>query len=449
MTMARRGFGRWVVAVALLAGGCGAVDTVSDWISGDSSKTKLPGKRVSVLSLNNRLEPDPQLNSVAVALPAPYANPAWPDAGGYPTHAMYHLALGDAIKPAWKESVGDGASRYGRVLAQPVVADGRVFAMDANDIVSAYDAATGKQLWSRDPRPENEEDAAFGGGLAVAGDRVYVTTGYGQVLALAAATGAEIWRQPLAAPSHGAPTVADGRVFVVTVENQLDVLSAEDGHHLWTHNGIPEPAELLGAAGPAALGDIVIVPYSSGEIYALRVENGRVLWTDNLTTAKLTGALSSLADIRGAPVIDRDRVFALSHSGLMVAIDLRTGDRVWEQDIGGTHTPWIAGDYIYVLSNDTQIVCLTRKDGHVRWVRALPRYEDEKRKKDAIRWVGPVLAGDRLIVISSKGEAFSVSPYTGAPIGRTEFPDGVFVNPAIADKTLYVVTDQADLIALR
>jgi outer membrane protein assembly factor BamB len=321
--------------------------------------------------------------------------------------------------------------------------------MDAEDIVSAFDVKTGDRLWRFDPQPKDADDTTFGGGLAIAGDRLYVGTGYGQVLALDAATGKEIWRSTVDAPIHSSPTVADGRVFATTIENQLNVLAAADGRRLWTHNGLPEPAGLLGGASPAVAGDTVVVPYSSGEIYALRVDNGRPLWNDSLAATQPVGALSSLADIRGAPVIDRDRVFALSHSGLMVAIDLRTGDRVWEQDLGGTHAPWVAGDFIYVLSNDSTLLCLTRADGRVRWERDLPQYENEKKKTDALFWTGPILAGDRLIVVSSQGEAFSVSPYTGEAIGRTEFPDGVFINPVVADKTLYVLTDEADLIALR
>ena len=437
---------RIACAAALIAaiGGC---DAVGDWFK--DAKDPLPGKRISVLSLDRPVAVDAQLGAVPVQLPPPYVNPAGPEAGGYPSHAMYHLALGDPIKEIWSSEIGDGAGRYGRVSAQPVAEDGRVYAMDASDVVSAFDAASGKRLWQFDPQPPFARDQTYGGGIASAGKRIYIATGYGQALALDAATGKEIWRQTVGAPVHGAPSVADGRVFVITVENQLQVLAADDGRVLWTHNGIPEPAALLGAASPAIEGDVVVVPYTSGELFGLRVENGRVLWSDNLATAQPLGALNSIADVRGQPVIDRDRVFAVSNSGLMVAIDLRTGDRVWEQDVGSTHGPWAAGDYVYVLANDVDVVCLTRKDGKVRWLRELPRYENEKSKKGAVTWTGPMLAGDRLIVVSSVGEALSLSPYTGEPIGRTEFPDGVFVTPALADKTLYVLTDQADLIALR
>lgn len=434
-----------VFAMAATLGGC---DSAKSLFSGNS-KTPLPGKRISVLNLEHNLKPDPKLDALKIQVPRPFDNTAWPDDGGYPDHAMYHLALGERLERAWTANAGEGRNRYGRVVAEPVLASGRIFTMDADDIVSAFDAKSGDRLWRLDPQPKDADATTYGGGVAAAGDRVYIGTGYGQVIALDAATGKEIWRVNVPAPIHAAPTVADGRVFAITVENELDVLSAADGSKLWTHNGLPEPAELAGGASPAVAGDLVVVPYSSGELYALRVENGRALWSDSLAAAQPVGALSSLADIRGAPVIDRDRVFAISHSGLMVAIDLRTGDRVWEQDIGGVHAPWVAGDFIYVMSSDDELICLTRADGRVRWARQLPQWENEDKKKDPIFWAGPVLAGDRLIVISSDGQAISVSPYTGAPLGKADFPDGVFINPVVANKTLYVLTEEADLIAMR
>jgi outer membrane protein assembly factor BamB len=428
-----------LAALAVLSG-CGLFEETKD---------VLPGKRIAVLNLDRPFSADPQARTAAVQLPAPYANDAWPDAGGYPSHAMYHLALGEAVKEVWTANAGEGANDYGRVTAQPVVADGRVYTMDANDVVSGFDAQTGHRLWRFDPQPKDADTSAYGGGVAIAGDRVFLTTGYGQALALDAASGKEIWRRPLTAPSHGAPTVVDGRVFAITVDNQLQVLAADDGRVLWTHTGLPEPASLVGAASVAVEGDVIVVPYTSGELFGLRVENGRVLWSDNLARALPLGTLNSIADVRGQPVIDRDRVFAVSNSGLMVAIDLRTGDRVWEQEIASTHAPWAAGDFVYVLANDTTLLCLRRQDGKVRWAYDLPRFQNPEKKKTPLTWTGPVLAGDRLIVISSQGEALSVSPYTGAPMGHTDFDDPVFVTPAVADKTLYVLTDQADLIALR
>ena|SRR6516165_1912416 len=435
---------RPVVALLLFVG---LALTGCSWFA--SKKQPLPGERISILSLDRQLKPDPDLAKTAIILPKPVVNPDWPQPGGFPNHAMQHLALPNTLNQAWKTSVGEGSSRYTQVLAQPIVAKGRVYAMDGGSQVGAYDAATGNQIWQVDVKPRDSRGNSFGGGVAFWKDRLYVSTGYGQVLALEPASGKVIWKASAGAPVRSGPTVADGRIFVVTVENELVVLATDDGRRLWSHNGIPETAGLVGSSSPAVEGEVVVVGYSSGELFALTVENGRVLWSDNLAGASSADAVSALADIRGRPVIDRGRVFAASHSGRMVSINLRTGERNWEQDIGSSHGPWVAGDYVYVLSTENELVCLTRNDGKVRWVQRLPSYQDEKAREDPIRWVGPVLGGDRLIMLSSDGWALSVSPYTGQPLGREEMPAGAFVDPVIANNTLFLLTDTAELSAYR
>jgi outer membrane protein assembly factor BamB len=412
-------------------------------------KQPLPGERISVLSLDRQLEPDPALSAVPIALPPPVANSDWPEPGGYPNHAMQHLSLPDKLTQAWKTNIGEGVSRYTRVLSQPVVSKGRIYAMDGGAQLSALDAENGNRLWQVDLKPEEERGNSLGGGVAYWNDRLYVSTGYAQVLVLDPADGKIIWRKAVAAPVRSGPTVSDGRVFVVTVDNELVVLAADDGRRLWNHNAIPETASLLGSASPAVDGEVVVAAYTSGELYALTVETGRPLWSDNFANTRGVNAVASLADIRGRPVLDRGRVFAASHSGRIAAIDLRSGERAWEQDFGSVHSPWIAGDYLYVLSNDNELVCLTRNEGKVRWVRKLPSYQNEKKRADPMVWAGPVLGSDRLIVLSSAGDAVSVSPYTGEPLGREEMSAGGYLSPVIADNSLYVLTDDATLSAYR
>ena len=196
MTLAKtnRALACLALAAAFLLAGC------------DSDKKEpITGKRLSVLELDKRLVPDPKLAGEPILLPAPFDNPAWPDAGGYPNHAMYHLDLGDKIHRAWRNDIGEGAARYSRVLAQPVVADGRVFAMDGETEVSAYDAKSGDRLWRFDTSPKGADIGGFGGGIAYADGKLYIATGYAEVLALNAADGKVIWRQPLSGPCTARP----------------------------------------------------------------------------------------------------------------------------------------------------------------------------------------------------------------------------------------------------
>jgi outer membrane protein assembly factor BamB len=430
-------------AALLLALGPAACDWFGD------KKQKLPGERIPVLGIGGGVEPDPKLAATPVTLPPPAVNPNWPEPGGNPAHAMNHPALPEKLARAWDTGIGAGSARYTRVMSQPVIAGGRVFAMDGGVQVSALDAASGKTIWQVDLKPEDQRGNAFGGGPSFWNDHLYVATGYAEVLALDPADGKVVWRKNVPAPVHAPPTVADGRIFVVTVDNELNALDAKDGRRLWSHNGIPETAGLLGGASPAVEGEIVIAPYSSGELFALRVENGRAVWSESLAASRNVNAVTGLADIRGRPVVDRGRVFAVSHSGRMAAIDLRSGDRVWEQQIASSHSPWVVADYVFVLANDNTMVCLTRDEGKVRWARELRRYEDEKAKSDPIFWAGPVLGGNRLIALSSLGEAVSVSPYTGEVAGQQTMSGGGHLGPVVADNALYLLSDNANLSAYR
>jgi outer membrane protein assembly factor BamB len=420
-----------------------------DTFFGASEGPPLPGERVSVLKMDTALIVDPETAQQEVALPQPYRNADWSQSGGNSSHAVHHLELGDPLAIAWRSDIGAAADDSRFLLAEPIAVGGKVYTMDAGMTVSAFDLANGARAWQTDLTPEDEDDDLFGGGLASDGNRVYASTAFQEIVALDAATGERVWTAPLHAPVRAAPAYSDGRVFVVTVDNQVFALAAEDGRLLWSDQGLPELAGLLGGAAPAVLGPNMVAPFSSGEVIAFRADTGRVLWTDSLGGGGRSEALSQLADIRGRPVIDRELVVAVSNSGVTSAIDLATGGRVWTEDFGGSQGPWVAGDYVYTLTRDGDVVCVTRGEGRVRWVQSLPEFEDEVEKTDPIQWSGPTLAGDRLLVVGSNGDAYSISPYTGQLIGHLTLPAGSHLPAIVVDGTLLIVTDTAELVALR
>lgn len=420
-----------------------------DTFFGESEGPPLPGERVSVLKLDSALVVDPEAAGQPVVLPPATANADWSQSGGNSNHVMHHLQLGDPLSVAWKADIGEAADDSRFLLAEPISSGGRVYTMDAGMTVSAFDLGNGARAWQVDLTPEDEDDDLFGGGLATDGKNVYVSTAFQQVVALDAGTGAQVWATGIRAPIRAAPTYSDGRVFVVTVDNQIFALAAADGSVIWSYQGMAELAGLLGGAAPAVLGPDVIAPFSSGDLIALRTDTGRVLWSESLAGGTRGQALSQLADIRGRPAIDRDRVIAVSNSGVTSAIDLASGGRVWTDDFGGGQSPWIAGDYIFIVTRDGDVVCATRADGRIRWVQTLPTWEDEVEKADPILWSGPVLAGERLIVVGSNGAAHTISPYTGELIGDLTLPGRSHLPPIVVQGTVLIVTDSAELVALR
>ena len=431
-----------VAALMLAVAGC------EGWLGGSLQKP-LEGERIDVLRGGRSVAVDERIKDLRVQLPRPEANDDWPQAGGYPNHAMHHLAAPGPLARQWASNIGRGSSDEAQLLAQPVISGGRIYTIDIEAEVSAFDQKTGSRLWQVELSKDSDDEGILGGGVAYEDGRVYATTGFADVVALDAKTGREIWRKRLTGPVRAAPTVWAGRVFAVTVANELFALSASDGRELWTHSGLREVAGLVGGSAPAVEGGVVVVPYSSGEIFALRVENGREVWTESLTAIRRADAVTAIAHIRGQPVIDRGIVYIVGHSNRTVAVDLRTGTRLWEVPIGGTHGAWVAGEFLYVVTRDSELVCLTRRGGRVRWVAQLPQYEDEEDKEGPILWSGPILAGDRLLVANNIDEIWSLSPYSGKFLGRIEISGPVIIPPVVARETVYVLTDEADLIAFR
>jgi outer membrane protein assembly factor BamB len=434
----------------VLVAGLALATTLSGCDVFDKKKIPLPGERVAVFADRRDLEPDKDTAALQVLLPPPAINDSWPQSGGFANYAMQHLAIGDTPHVIWTADVGAGSTSTRILTTPPVVADGKVFAKDAQSTVSAFNAETGQKLWSVTLRPEKARDTdEFGGGLAWYGGRLFVTTGFAEVFSLDPNTGKEVWSSIVSAPVRGAPLVFEDRVFAVSIDNKLNVLAAVDGRDLWNYTAVQETVGYVGGSSPAGSGSFVVSPFTSGELISLRLDNGRPVWNESLIGQRTElRAFGNIADIRGRPVIDRGLVLAMGSAGQLTAIDLNSGQRLWDRNIGGNQTPWVAGRFVFVITGSADVVALERTTGKVKWVTPLTQFLDEKRRRP-ILWAGPVLASDRLLVAGSTGDLLAISPYTGEILGKVEMNAPVRLGPVIANGTIYVLTDTGRLIVLR
>ncbi len=439
-------FGRRAAALAGvgLVSGCGVFDDILG-----TRKRPLPGERIGVSSGERTVVADPSLADRPVTLPPPEAVTAWPVPGGNPAHAPGHAALTGNLAEAWRSGFGSGTGRRQRQVTGPVVSGDLVVVADAFGIVSAFDPVRGGQRWRRDTRPDEDDAGNVGAGCIIEGDRVYVATGLAEVLALNAANGQVIWRARLPTPARGAPALLGNRLFVPIIENQLLALSTEDGRRLWTHRSPPTPAVPFGLPTPAIEGEIVVAGFASGELTGLRAADGRVSWSEGLGSSGRSG-LTDFSGIRGMPVIDDGWVFATALSGTTLAVDLRTGRRIWERDVGSTETPAVVGDWVFLVSLQGTLVCLSRTDGRIRWILPLdPAPPGREAEWDRANFAGPIVAGGRIIVPGSKGEALLVDPEQGRIAGRLRLPGSVTLPGAVVGSNLYLATDDATLVSFR
>lgn len=439
-----------LVAMAMFGAGLGGCSTVEKLNVFDKKKNRViasEGERIPLIALNQKLEVSDVLKDQKFFLPAPQPVTSWPQPGGALDRWIENLDAGAQFKIAWRKSFGQGSKRGVHVTAPPVAADGRVYVMDAEAHVSAIDAASGERVWRTDVALKTKRDkTAFGGGVAYADGKIFVTSGYRFVAALNAATGKLIWRTKVDAPIHDAPTIIAGRVYAISVDDELMSFDIQTGDAGWTYQALTEPARILSASSPAASGDTVVAAFASGELTALRAVNGNQEWTAVLSRTSRTNALSEIRDIAGRPVIFKGDVFAGSHSGLFMTVDLRTGTPRWTLPVATITTPWPAGDVVYLISQAGQVICASRESGQVYWINELNK--GLKRKKRSL-YYGPVLASGRLIVASDDGKMLELDPQTGAVKSTLKVGSAMLMPPIAMNGVLYAVTDGATLVAIR
>ena len=409
----------------------------------------LSGKRIPIMEVTggaaNNLAPADR----PISLPAQQANEAWPQPGGVPNNSPGHLALGATVKQVWSADAGTGSSPGAKVTASPIIYDGRVYTLDASARVTAFAVTGGSSLWRVSLVPDSERKGAswfslggspiggYGGGMAADNGRLYVATGFGSMSALDPKTGKVLWTKTLGAPIRSSPTATADRVFVNTTEGRVFALAGTDGNELWSSRGLPEAASLIASPSPAVDGDVVVAPFSTGEVMALRLTTGETIWSESLTRTRGTSAMASLSDA-ARPVIDNGTVFAVGHGGRMVAAMARTGERLWSINLTSTQAPWVAGDLVFVVDSAGQLQALNRRDGQTIWTIKLP---------DSNVWSGPTLAGGALWLVSSKGTLIGVDAPTGRVTSQQSIGNPSFIAPVVAGGRLFVLTDSAKLIA--
>lgn len=432
-----------VVVLALALGGCGVFKK-------GVKTTPTVGSRQPILSkIDAGTKVDDSISLMTVVLPAPEVNADFAQGGGNASKSYGHAALSESPSRAFSVSI-KGSNARQRLAASPVVGGGKLFAMDTDGTVHAFDANTGSRVWDTSVRAEKQNaSSTFGGGASYDDGKLYVTNGVGEVASLDANSGEIKWRVKPAGPLRGSPTVAFGQVMVMSQDNQLFALNEADGAVLWNESASVGQTNVFGVASPAAGQGTIVAGFSSGELVAYRYENGRQLWADALARTSIATSVSTLTDIDADPIIERGRVYALGQGGRMAAYELVTGQRIWELNLAGISTPAIAGDWIFTLTDEAKLLCIAKSSGKVRWMTQLQRYRNEKKKKNQILWTGPILAGNHLWVANSRGELMRASVTDGTVSAFTEVGSSITLAPIVANQTLYVLDDKGKITAFR
>jgi len=430
-------------AALLLPLGLAACETVTNLLT--PSSKRLPGVRENVLPVRNGLELD-AASDLSITLPAPVEITSWTQPGGDPTHVLGGLIGPTDFKKQWQADMGTGNGYRRKLVAQPVIDQGRVFTMDVDGVVDAFVAKTGDFLWQFDPAPEATDSTNIGGGLSTDGNYLFVATGYGDLIALDPATSKAIWRIDLGGPARSAATVADGVLYLITLDARLLAYSAKDGSAIWSYQGESAETSALAASAPAVWGNFVTAAFGSGELVAVDRQTGVEAWTDSLSTSRTLVSAADIATVTSPTAISDGKVFAIGLGGLMRAVDVKSGRRVWERDVGGFEMPCVVGGIVFVYG-DGHLLALTRDEGTALWIVAIPQYRNMKKQKGAITWHGPLFVGGKLWMTSNTGEMLALDPADGKFGKPVHLGDAVALAPVIAGAVWYIEFESGAIAA--
>lgn len=418
----------------------------------DKGPLDVSGERISVIRENRNIKPDYSARQIQVRLPRAKVNYAWEQSGLTSTHKGDHLKSGGNLDELWNVSFGEGSSKRNVLISTPVADSNNVYTVDAEGIVRSFNLIDGKENWEKKLKPTNKKtknNSMSGAGIALKGDKLFVTTGFGHVFAINKADGNIIWNHDIKSPIRIAPSVDDELVIVQSLDNGIFALNVNTGKELWKDKLEEESTTMIGGGAPAysAGKDLVLAGFSNGQLQAYKASTGTPLWSEWVVPSSSTESLSDITAIKANPIIDNDIAYVVGYNGPMVAIDIRTGAKIWQREISSSSQPWLAGNFLFVLTEDSDLVAINKQDGKIVWTTIIPYAKDDE--KLGVFTSGPILANDALLVASSNGKLFSVSPYNGRIMGIADIEEGVETAPIMANETLLITTKEAEITAYK
>lgn len=424
-------------------------------LSACSQSKKLPqGERISVLKDFDSVLIS-QKNGVA-KIPVAYINSSWPQSGINPQHVIGNISAGFALEEHWSQNFGKGVNKRDILLASPVVGRDNIYVMDSKGKVSAFELKSGNIIW------ENTLSANIGGfneakskasGLALDSGVLFATTGFGGIFAMNAQTGKPLWRTIVESPIRIAPAVTDKMLLVQTVDNTLYAFDKNTGKEIWRFEVAHEDTVIAGGAVPAydAEDNVVVAGFSNGEIVVLNATVGTPLWSQMLVYNEQVRSSTEINTIGAYPIVQEGIIYAISNSNSLASLDMRTGDKLWEKEIGSMQNMLLVGDYLFVISNKNILYAIEKYTGDIAWIVDIRNYLIEEGDDiSAEVYAGaPLMLNGEILLAFSNGKILKINATDGRIVAKTDIGVDISNGLIATQKKVIAVTDDADVIVFK
>ncbi len=413
-------------------------------VIGCSSKESLDGKRESISVLEDAFDKCVEIDTSKVLLDKEFENKSFPQAFLNSNHSFSPLKLSSDLSKVWLVNLDYSSNESRKIMSAPVVAEGKIFCLDAGGIVYAIHQESGEIIWRLSTTLVGK-DGQLGGAVAYYNGRLIVTSCFSECFSIDVKTGKISWRIKLPYSCKGdGISVHENKGFILCGNSSLHVINLDSGKLLWSHSGTSVESSFVGSASVAVDNGIAVVAYPSGEIYALLSETGMPIWDDILSKTSLTNVGQAFVHPRACPVLKDGVAYVVAANQKIVAFDVKTGKRLWSSDYGGVQTPSINGNSIFLFNSNSELVCLNRENGKLRWKTIL-----DQKSEILHDWYGQILVSDHVLMLSPNGRLLFVSVYDGKIkkiIDATNEVGSFSTNPIVVSSAVYMLTNSGELI---
>ena len=345
----------------------------------------------------------------------------------------------------WKQSTGSGTNNQYLNLA-PIIAKQRVYIADAQGSVITIDVTNGKKLWTHKIEVGDSgfwssgENIKITGGPGYGEDTILIGTSEGDVIAIDADIGKELWRSKVSSEILSTPQKQEGIVIIRTLDGKLFGLEGSNGKLIWTYDRSVPALTLRGTSSPIINQGIVICGFDGGRLAAVELTTGRVLWETAITTARGRNELERMVDIDSDPVIIDGIIYAVTFQGQLAAMALDTGRILWTRDISSYAGFSIDQQNIYVTDDKSIIWAYDRYSGSSVW-------KQDNLYNRAV--TAPANIGSYIVVGDFEGYLHWMYKINGAFAARTQLSDERFISAPISfGRMLYAYSSDGKLAAL-
>lgn len=305
------------------------------------------------------------------------------------------------LSKAWTAS----SAEAGRGNFAPAVDADAVYVTGESGRVARLNLQNGSEAWRVDLGKTLSSGVGAGGGLVLLGGLK------GEIFALDAASGGKKWQVTLSSAVSSPPAIEADVVVVRTGDGKIYGLNAADGSRKWLYTRQLPALSLQGLSGLTVRDGVVYAGFPGGKLAAIKLSNGIQQWEVNVSLPRGATELERVNDVAGKPMVDAQKVCAVSYQGRVACFGIARGELLWARDMSSDAGLGMDDQFVYVTDDKDAVVAMDKETGRAAW----------RQDKLANRQLtAPLALGKFVAVADLEGYVHIISTEDGSFVARLQ-----------------------------